>query len=427
MMHIALFIVYFLLLCLAITRLRFFNGQIRPAYLVLLFALHAAAGCIHTWIAFHFYPNHGDIWFFFKESLALKQALLANPVQFFSGIFFNGEAFNLTDTSKPLLTVQYNVLEYTNTFLNLLSFNNLYINTLLLSFPVFAGNVALFKVFYAVYHKPLPALCTLLLPSVLFWTSVVYKDGLFYMAVGFFYYCLLLVRKLFLKKGILLVICTCIMLLSRANALITLLPALAFLLLAEKKTISRRLTFSVVIVTVMIAAIAINVFMPAGILSAVSERQKDFQSLAGGSRMYLPLLAPTAASFLTVFPVALVNGFFQPLPGSGGKIIYTAFSVELVLIWVIVLFGCWLLIRKKGAMLSNFDISCLLFTIPALLIMGYMVPFAGAIIRYRSIYLPFLLAPLLNVICNRPAAALHTVDQWLYRNIMLMETGRKML
>jgi hypothetical protein len=424
-MHTAIFIFYFLLLCIAVTRMRFFNDCIRPAYLVLLFGIHAAAGCIHTWVAFRFYPNHGDIWSFFEQSTSMKQAFLIHPWQYISSMFSNEGAFNIADNSQPMLGAQYKILQHINVFLNFISFNNLYINTLLFSFPVFAGTIALFKVFYTTFYKPLPAFCALLLPSVLFWTSVLYKDGLFLMAAGYFLYYLLLTRKSTVIKGILLIVFITLMILSRANALITLLPAMLYFILTEKKHMGKWLSAGITVAIAIVTAVAVNAYIPGGILTRICERQKDFQLLEGGSRIFLPALDPTAASFLAVFPMALVNGFFQPFPGAGGKLIYMAFSIELLLLWAIILFACWLLARKNTIHLSNFDIACLLFALPGMIMIGYMVPFAGAIIRYRSIYLPFLLAPFINIICSYPVKWVQLINDWLYRDVMAIEVEKK--
>ncbi|MEP7278161.1 MAG: hypothetical protein ABI813_05940 [Bacteroidota bacterium] len=416
-MHIALFILYFLLLCLAITRMRFFNASIKPLYLVGLFGIHVALGCVHTWIAFRFYPGHGDIWVFFKESNHLRQQLLADPARFFRDVFSAG-AFNLLDTNQPLLDVQYKTLQYINLALNTISFNNLYINTLLFSFPAFGGTMALFKIFYKLFGSPLPAFCVLLLPSVLFWTTVVYKDGVFYMALGFFLYYLLQPGGVWFRKWILLLIFFVLMVISRANALLSLLPALLFFILAEKKSMGKVLAFVITVATLILGVVVFNAWLPDGVLTSIAERQKDFQSLTGGSRIYLPLLEPTPGGFLAVFPTALVNGFFQPLPGQGGKIIYTAFSAELLAVWAIVLFAGLLAARKKMARPGNFGLACLLFALPGMIMIGYMVPFAGAIIRYRSIYLPFLLAPFIHIICRYPVPAVQRVNEWLYRKVM---------
>lgn len=37
-----------------------------------------------------------------------------------------------------------------------------------------------------------------------------------------------------------------------------------------------------------------------------------------------------------------------------------------------------------------------------MLLIGTIVPFAGAIVRYRSLYIPFLLAPCLHSLACRP-------------------------
>ena len=205
MMHLVLFIVYFYLVCLAITRMRFFTDCIRPAYLLWLFGLHVAAGRIHNWVAFHYFPAHGDIWYFFQESVEMKELLLTHPLQFFSEVL-DGNKFNITDTSQPLMDIQYKILQYLNVLFDFVSFNNFYINTLLFSFPVFAGSVALFKAFYIIFKAALPALCALLLPSVLFWTSVFHKDSIFYMSAGYFFYFLLQSGKTPLRKWTLLLL-----------------------------------------------------------------------------------------------------------------------------------------------------------------------------------------------------------------------------
>jgi hypothetical protein len=211
-----------------------------------------------------------------------------------------------------------------------------------------------------------------------------------------------------------------LLVLTRANALLTLLPAMLLLFLTEKQRLARGVSIVITLLAAIITGLLVNVFMNGQLLEAICERQHDFQSLAGGSRLYLPLLSPTAGSFAAVFPIALLNGFFQPLPGAGGKLIYTAFAAELLLIWAVAAFGCWLLFRKKNNALSNFDSASLFFALGAMIIIGYMVPFAGAIIRYRSIYLPFLLAPFLHILS--PVKWVQSANAWLYRNVMLPET-----
>jgi len=46
-----------------------------------------------------------------------------------------------------------------------------------------------------------------------------------------------------------------------------------------------------------------------------------------------------------------------------------------------------------------------------MLSIGFFVPFAGTIVRYRSIYLPFLLAPFLHYLRSFPL--FQTLNRWL--------------
>jgi hypothetical protein len=116
-----------------------------------------------------------------------------------------------------------------------------------------------------------------------------------------------------------------------------------------------------------------------------------------------------------VLPDALFNGLFQPIPGAGGQKIYLFFSLELYAIWIIAL----LALAKASVRLitpnsqlkahnskltahSSQLTACLLLALPGMLLVGYIIPFVGAIVRYRSIYLPFLLAPCMTILQTSP-------------------------
>src|ERR1700743_135018 len=156
-MHIILFIFYRLLCWFGILRIPFFRKTgIKPIFLLLFFALHAGTGCLHNVIAWRYYPDHGDIWDSFRRSLETRSVLFSNPHILIAlnaswNYFFHHGAF------------------WIQLLLDFFSFNNLYINTLLFSFPVFLGNAALFRFFRDQFpDAPLAALTSFLLPSTLF-------------------------------------------------------------------------------------------------------------------------------------------------------------------------------------------------------------------------------------------------------------------
>jgi hypothetical protein len=376
-------------------------------------------------IAWRFYPGHGDIWDFFQRSFLARRQLTEDL-----------HAFLVYNANWNYFT--HNNIIWVHVVLNFLSRDNIYINTLLFSFPVFLGNIALFRVFRRRFpNDPLTALSVLVFPSTLFWTACIHREGAIYGLLGFLFYYMdrllpdhmdrLLPSSPLASRASFRWALYCFLLFIaviyfRPAVALTLSPALLAWWLFEKVS-SRRKALTIAAAT-GIALLLVVFILPATIaplLQSLSDRQKEFQVLEGGSRLYLPLLEPNGAGFLRVLPTGARNGLFEPLPGSGGKTLYTLFSAELLLVWGLIALA---IVRKTltrnaaartvllSAPLSKssapqpdlppspsvfpFAAACWLFALPGLILVGMIVPFAGAIVRYRSIFLPFLLAPFLH-------------------------------
>ncbi|MBS1660645.1 MAG: hypothetical protein JST68_06300 [Bacteroidetes bacterium] len=384
-MHILLFVGYGLLCIYGILKMPFIRKSgIKPAVLIFLFTLHVATGIAHNWIAWRFYPEHGDIWEFYRLSFLFRTRLTSQFSLF------------LSDNST-LGYITHNGIIGINMILNIFSFDNLNINTLLFSFFVFLGNIALFKFLRRRFPTaPLVAFIVFLLPSTLFWTSCIHREGMLYMLLGF----LLLAFDRWLTSGhrkplYLSIFYILLITYFRFYVVLSLLPALFIWTVAKKRIpIQRILPFA----GIALLALALTPFIFPALTSrialAITAHQLDFAQLEGNSRLSLPLMDGTWGSIFRVLPAACVNGLFQPLPGTGGKTLYWAFALELMGIWILFFVA---LTRLKT---NPFTLFCLIFALSGMIIIGAMVPFAGAIVRYRSIFLPFLLAP--------PLYALHS-------------------
>lgn len=385
-MHILLFILYSVLGGYAILRLPFFrNSGLRPGTLLVLFAIHVLAGCLHNVIAWRFYPGHGDIWTYYMNSITTRNEL-----------FTDFHAFLRDNSTWNFFT--HNSLINIHLILNFFSGENLYINTLLFSFAVFLGATALFRVFRR--HFPgslLPALSVYLLPSVLFWTSCIHREAALYMLLGFFFYS---VDRRALKAAVVFFL---LIAYFRSAVALTLIGALTvwWWLSLPSRSLQKK--------TLLAGGLGLLIFLVlAGplLLKGLANEQQSFQILTGNSRINLPVLNGTWGNFLHSLPAALFNGWLEPLPGAGGQKIYTAFSIELLLIWATVAFA---LVRRATVSRpvtpsprDHFAVCCILFALSGMFIVGLIVPFVGAIVRYRSIYLPFLLAPFLHLLCTTP-------------------------
>ena len=421
-MTILLILIYGLACGYAIWKMPFVRRSgIHPLILLLLFGLHVVTGWVHNVISWRYFPEHGDIWFYFRMSFLFRHRLFHDFGQF------------LTDNSRWTY-VSHNGMIYVQLLLNALSFGRLSVNTLLFSFPVFLGNIALFRVFRDRFpHDLLPGFAVFLLPSTLFWTAVIYREAMLYMLLGFFLFNLhrLLTTGYSPKRLFWCVGCFLLIGYFRGTVILVLFPALLVWGWLERPAIRRSLLTATLIG--MAGLILLLVLTHYDLAGVIAERQHEFYSLEGHSRLPLPALTGSWANLFQTLPAAVFNGLFQPLPGSGGQPLYLAFALELVASWLVVVLALIkVLNRRRGRhstssavspqnarplatppaplqpaaphtaskpgapLVTPFGAFCLVFAILGMVSIGLIVPFAGAIVRYRSIFLPFLLAPFLH-------------------------------
>ena len=420
-MHILLFIIYSLFCIYGILKIPFIRSSgIRPAYLLLFFGLHVGTGLLHNVIAYRYYPEHGDIWNFYQWSLLARHRLIFDHALFLSD----------NDTWAH---ITHNGIVWVYMILNTITFDSMIVNTLLFSFPVFLGNIALFRLFRRRFpNATLAAFTVFVLPSALFWTACIHREAVLYMLLGFLLYSFdrLLTHTSASprKQYIIFLVSLFLVLYFRFSILLSLLPALAAWLAAERRWPLRRL---LMITGAALLLLLVSIFVFPNFYTSVAEsitaRQQEFASLEGHSRLSLPVMDGTWASIAKVLPSAIRNGLFEPLPGSGGQIIYLAFSFELITIWLII--AAALLLRptppqptaprlapSRSGALNSFLLFCAIFTLSGLIIIGATVPFAGTIVRYRSIFLPFLLAPALYRLHSIPLIG--RLDNWLSLHLL---------
>ena len=420
-MHIALFILYSIACGYGLIKIPLVRSTgIRPSVLLVLFALHVAVGCLHNLIAWRYYPGHGDIWDDYQWSLVLRKWLFSDPHRF---LLFNSKWTYFT----------HNGVIFIQLLFNFLSGDNLYINTLLFNFFLLLGNAALFQVFRRHFPAdPLTALIVFLLPSAVFWTSCIHREGVLYLLLGFFFYQLDRIRRSRNLPSTRSIVFVAILFLLityfRFTVALLLIPALViYLLIGQRLSPKRLLIPAAGLAAALLIILLVFPSLADRVINGLSHWQAKFQVLEGHSRLYLPSLDSTWSSLLRVVPYALRNGLFEPLPGSGGQPIYLAFSIELILIWIIAL-AAMITFRpnpttnpiasQRTPRRDGFSACCLTFSILGMIFIGAFVPFAGAIVRYRSLFLPFFLAPALHSLRHLPVIRL--LNKWLNNKLQFL-------
>ena len=138
------------------------------------------------------------------------------------------------------------------------------------------------------------------------------------------------------------------------------------------------------------------------ILEIISKKQHEFFQLAystqAGSSLYLPSLSTdNPLTFIKAIPYAFYNVIILPLPWRINKIVYVPYVVENLFF-----FGIWLFIFLKAKKIIKKDIpfawTLILFILSYGLLIGLTTPVLGAIVRYKAILTPMILALIIYMV-----------------------------
>ena len=394
-----LFIAYLLIFCWLITRISFFkNTPLNKWWLITIFILKILSGITYGWFfAQPQYINTADTWNYFHASLAETDWLLRDPIGFVKDLFHysyasSGNLFNnqtsywndLKSNSIIKLIAVANVFTAKNYYIDIIFFNFLYL----------FGPVALYKlaVNYYPQQKVFLILPVFLLPSFLFWCSGIHKDGLIFSAMMLAVYSLYKQwkrQKIIVTQCLLLMFYFVVLFALRNFVVLLLLPALAAWMLSEKCPSKGGWIFAGIYLFCFIVFFIAKYIHPAlDFPQYVVEKQAEFKALTGNSKVALPPLVPSLAGFAGFFPYAIDMAFLQPHWNDIRNISYLAAATENTLLLLLVVAGMISAFRYKN--ISPFTLFLLFFSISLLLLCGYTVTFAGAVVRYKSIAIPLL-------------------------------------
>jgi hypothetical protein len=243
-------------------------------------------------------------------------------------------------------------------------------------------------------------LATFLIPSFLYWTSGIHKDGIIFLGFALVVYHIYfgLKENKFRWQRLLLISLGLILVLALRNFLILIfIPALIAWILSNKLRYKSILVFSSVYLFFIVLFFTTKYVHSAfDFPLSVTERQQAFLRLSGNSAVEVNLLEPTFKGFVISAPQALSLSALRPYPGDVRHLLSMAAALEIGLL--LLLFVVFLVCRKKGKSLNPFLLFCVFFSFSVLIMIGYTVNFLGAIVRYRSIVLPFLIIPMMATI-----------------------------
>lgn len=409
-----LLLIYFVLLCVGVYKSAFFSSkQISKRTIILLLCAKLIAGFIYVY-AHQQHIDGGDIFQYFADGNLMFQQLYHNPKDFFFLLFSSGNKNIAVPTHLEEVTHQiyywggsnFYLLVRFNALVRLISMGNIYIHSLFASFIAFIGCFYVLKTFEEnIFTNKWVLYSIFLTPSILFWTAGIHKEFVAVFALGLMLYSFFnLLKKEKIKRSVLLFSLGFVLLaIVRDYMLLALIPSFVFYgLFKILKNYKVALLLSVLALLFCGQFVAFPQYNYQTGVDLILDKRQQFASLENGNTaIALNPIENNVWSLAQNAPNALFNTIARPHFFDMQNAFTVLAGIEsflLSILFVVAIVSLFFYKIKYKA----FIVFMLLFSILLLLIIGWIVPNIGAILRYRSIALVVFVPVLLQAAFQNP-------------------------
>lgn len=398
---------YIILFSIYIYKNSFFEFRYFPKWLVLfVFYIKVGMGIFYGFVHSEYYP-FVDTFIYFSDAEAIYKTILKYPDYYWRG-------FTLQEpppVAKGVYIFPYNhdffasigtyINVYFHAFLRIFSFGYYNIHIIFLSFLGTLSSLFIYKALRPTNtYIYLKLFFIVFLPSLIFWTSGLHKDGMVYLGLTTLFYYLHSYSEHPKKRHIIYIYLSILLVISmRTYLLVILLPnVFAYLIcLFRKKEYLKN--FLLVNSLCVLSFVVLNFFSTNFLLEKFVSKQKEFtnenvillQTKSNNSAFSSIELEPSYSSILINTPKAFINAFFRPfLTDCFGKnsIVWVS-SLEVIFIFIFCVLFLFLY-YKNSTKLDILHYFLLFYAIGNLLFIGFLVNNSGTMVRYRCIALSFI-------------------------------------
>ncbi|HEY8388065.1 MAG TPA: hypothetical protein VIK74_05650, partial [Parasegetibacter sp.] len=387
--YLLIFSAYLLVLLFVVSRKSVSKWlQLSPGQLTALFIIKIIVAALYGYIGGPLYDFRFDTWRTFYDSLIETDILRNHPPEFVTNIFHDPyQNWDMSLGAPPSTfwnDFQANAYLKIIAVFNLLSGGRYYVNILFFSCISFAGWACFYRFFLDIFpqKKNIIVLSSFFLPSFLFWGSGMYKEGLIFSGICFIIFSTLKMmqyRKVTGALVILLVAGLLILLLIRTYVFAMILPFWLIWVIFYFKGIklSGWKLAGVVILSGITGLLLLNLILDYNILETLHLKRGQFLKEEGNSLLNPENIGSDLMSGLLWLPNALEYSLLRPFPWEGLKLLYLPSALEILIIEIMILM---LFFRKKARFSLGQPVwIMILFSILMLTLIGYTVPFLGAI------------------------------------------------
>jgi hypothetical protein len=392
----------YLLFAWLVTKVKFFTrtGLSQPQ-LIIIFLLKVMAGIFYGWIGLYYggLAQMQDTWSYHLNSIQEYHLLSSDPHEYFTNLFrdpYDGGVTKFFGTTDSYWNdLKGNLFIKILSVFNIFSLGHYYVNVIFYAFITLFGAIAIYQVMMDVFpgRKLAILAATFLVPSFLYWTSGIHKEGLIFTGISLIVYCVYFgtkERKLGFKRVLCLVAGLLLILALRNFLVVILVPAIiAWLIAVRWPKYGLAIFASLYLLFCVLFFTARYIHPRLDFPQAVVTKQQEFKQLMiGGSTIPMKDLEPTVISFIKNTPQAINLSTIRPYPSDVRHILSLAAAIEINIL--LLLFILFLFFRRNGNgnRSKNFMYFCVFFSITLLLAIGFSVNNLGAIVRYRSVIMP---------------------------------------
>lgn len=393
---------------LIIYRWKFFDvPEIPRWYFVAVYLLKFMAGIT---LAFLFikYFNGGDTYSYFENACRIHELVLSNPKQFWM-VMAGCDAPELTPFYDSLgLWKSYELFDFDaqtiiriNALIRFVSFGIYNVHVLFFSFFSLTGIMA----FYRIMRRPawrnhkLLFAGLFMLPSLMFWTSGILKEGVLVLGMGFLFYGLHLLLRFntrFRSAYVFLFSSLLLLMMVKMYVLALLIPGLAAWIWTEKTSpkhiwLKHGVAHAFYFLLLFNIPYFISSFNPVEVLYYKQHNSIVFADyMQSRSIIHPPIIDLSAMSILLNVPAALWSAIIHPLITDAHNPFALFSAIENLLMLCCLLLSITFSKKVKSRYLPLFVLS-VFFVVMLYILIGFTATTAGSLVRFKVPALPFLI------------------------------------